>query len=221
MSAYVRAYIPACESYDWTGGPGFNTRIVVKQNGRERRNADWSQPQHSYSLPFQGLTQADYVPIKAMHLNRRGAWGVFLYRDPLDSVASQEVFAIAEAGQTTFQLAKQSAIDGVPYERMVRALYLPDPQNPGGVVPAPVSVRVNGAATTSYTLDPDTGVIVFASPMAGGEVLDWSGSFSLWVRFVSDRLPFTIVNRGQAGYFVEGAIDLLEMPAPVTGDITS
>ena len=94
--AYVRAYIPTCETYGWTGGPVFSTRIVTRQNGRENRNADWAQPQHEFALPFQGLTQDQYVPIKRMHLNRRGAWGVFLYRDRSDDRAVDETFALGD-----------------------------------------------------------------------------------------------------------------------------
>ena len=213
--AYVRAYIPTCETYGWTGGPVFSTRIVTRQNGRENRNADWAQPQHEFALPFQGLTQDQYVPIKRMHLNRRGAWGVFLYRDRLDSEADQEVFAIAEAGQDTFQLLKNSTINGVGYQRLVRALYRPDPADPGQALDSDIVIRVDGAPTTAFTLNRDTGEVVFDAPMTGGELLDWSGVFSIWVRFVSDKLPFTIVNRGSATFYVEGSIDLLEMAPPV------
>lgn len=212
--AYVRAYIPTCETYGWAGGPGFNTRIVTRQNGRENRNADWDQPQHSFSLPFRALSQAQYVPIKQMHLNRRGAWGVFLYRDRLDSTAEDETFAIAEAGQTSFQLLKNSTIAGVVYQRLVRALYVPDPGDPGEAIDSPIQIYVDGVPTSAYTLDRDTGEVVFDSPMAGGEVLSWSGSFSIWVRFAVDKLPFVIVNRGATSFYVEGSVDLLEMPPP-------
>ncbi len=215
--SYIRRFIPTCETYGWTGGPSFNTRIVRKLNRRERRNADWDQPEHFFTLPFQGLTQAKYAPIKRMHLNRRGAWGVFLYCDRLDDTATNELFAVAEAGQDTFQLAKQSELDGVPYQRFVFALYLPDPNDPGAAMDAPVAISVDGVPTTAYTLDRDTGKVVFDSPLAGRELLTWSGRFSLWVRFESDKLPFTIVNRGAGGFFIEGSINLLEEPPPLPG----
>lgn len=216
MSAdgYIRRFIPACEGYGWTGGPGFETRIVRKLNGRERRNADMDQPEHSYSLPFQGLTQLQYAPIKRMHLNRRGAWGVFLYRDPLDDTAVDELLAIAAPGQTTFQLAKESDLDGVPYSRLIRALYEPDPAEPGGALESVIQITKDGAPFASFSVDYDSGQVI-TSPMVGGEVLRWSGRFALWVRFVSDKLPFTIINHGADGYFIEGSIDLLEQPPPV------
>ena len=214
---YIRRYIPTCETYGWTGGPGFSTRIVTRLNGRSRRNADWDQPVHSFTLPFQGLTQERYAPIKRMHLNRQGALGVFLYRDRLDDIAADDLFAVAQPGQTEFRLAKQSELDGIPYERRVCALYIPDPDNPGAALDAPVAIAVNGTPTTAYTLDRDTGELVFDTPMTGGEALTWTGRFSLWVRFESDRLPFTIINRNADSYLIEGSITLVEEPAPLPG----
>ena len=218
MSEYVQAYIKTCEAYGWSGGPGFNTRIVPKLNGRERRNADWDQPQHSYEVPFQNITQPLYAPIKQMHLHRRGAWGVFLYRDRLDWQAEDELFAVAEAGQDEFQLAKTSVIDGVAYLRYVYALYVPDPASSASsyqeAADSDVAITVDGTPTSAYTLDRDRGTVLFDPPMAGGEVLRWSGTFSLWVRFQNDKLPFSIDNRSGGQYVTNGSVQLLEMPPP-------
>lgn len=215
MSEYLRAYIAACEGYGWEGGPEFKTTIVQLQNGRENSNADWVLPRHFFSVPFNNIRKGRYASIKQMHMNRRGRWGKFLYRDRLDYEATDEVFAVAEAGQDTFQLAKVSTIDGVSYLRHVFALYVPEPA--GDAQDAPFTLTVNGTPTTAFTLDRDRGLVILDSPAAGGEVLAWSGAFSLWVRFDNDRLPFSIDNRtgGAAGeYVVNGQVDLLECPPP-------
>jgi len=209
---YIRRFIPTCESYGWEGGPGFNTRIVTKANGRERRNADWSQPQHSYSAPFQNITQDQYAPIKQMHLNRRGAWGCFLFRDRLDDVAQNEVFAVADAGQTEFQLSKNASLDGVQYLRTVTALY--SPGSDGDAEDSAITITRNGAAFTAFTLDRDTGKVTTDSGMSNGDVLRWSGQFAVWVRFQSDRLPFSIDARSADSFAIVGSVDLLEQPAP-------
>lgn len=212
MSEYLKAYIPACEGYGWEGGPEHRTTIVQLRSGRERRNAAWAQPQHFFSLPFVNLTQPQYAPIKQMHMNRRGRWGVFLYRDQLDNRAENELFAIAEAGQDTFQLGKWSIIDGVSYYREVTALY--QPVADGSAATATPSVTVNGSPASGFAIDHDRGVIVFDSPMAGGEQLRWTGGFSLWVRFDNDRLPFSIDNKSGGEFVVNGQVDLLEMAPP-------
>lgn len=212
MSEYLRAYIPACEGYGWEGGPEHRTNIVQLRSGRERRNAMWVQPQHFFSLPFSNISQPEYAPIKQMHMNRRGRWGVFLYRDRLDDTADDALLGVAEAGQTEFQLGKWSIIQGVSYYRHVTAMYVEG--DDGDAVPVDPEVTVDGAAAIGMTTDYDRGVIIFENPMAGGEILRWSGDFSLWVRFDNDRLPFSIDNRSGRSFVVNGQVDLLEMPPP-------
>lgn len=212
MSDYIRAFIATCEAFGWEGGPSFNTRIVTKANGRERRNADWDQPQHAFTAPFMNILQEQYAPIKEMHLNRRGAWGCFLYRNRLDDTATNELFAVAEPGQTEFQLSKWSVLDGVAYQRKVFALYTPDPDSPGVALESPISITADGTPIAA-TVDPDRGLVVTA-PMSGGEIMRWTGQFSLWVRFRSDSLPFSIDNKSGGQFVVNGSVDLLEMPPP-------
>lgn len=218
MSAYVRAYIEACEAYGWQGGAGFKTRILMLKNGRERRNADRDQPQHQFTVPFSNLQQSEYAPIKRMHLNRRGAWGGFLYRDRLDDTATNELVGIALAGQDTFQLSKVSEIDGVEYFRYVYALYSPDPDLPGWFTDSAVSVTVDGTPETAFTLDRDTGLLVFDTPLSGGEEVRWTGAFSLWVRFENDYLPFSIDNKSNGEFVTNGSVSLLEIAPPAIGE---
>ena len=171
------------------------------------------------------MTAEEFARLKRQKILRWGipgvvvaiALGVFLYRDRLDDTATDDLFAVAKPGQTEFRLAKQSELDGIPYERRVCALYIPDPDNPGAALDAPVAIAVNGTPTTAYTLDRDTGELVFDTTMTGGEALTWTGRFSLWVRFESDRLPFTIINRNADSYLIEGSITLVEEPAPLPG----
>lgn len=214
MSAYRRAYIPTCESYGWDGGPGYQTTIAPLPNKHERSNADCDQPQHFFSLPFQNIDVTQYAPIKQMHMNCRGRWGRFLYRDRLDSVVDDELLAVATAGQDTFQLGKWSVIDGVEYFRHIYALLAPAPNGKDAIEVTPV-ITVDGVATTDFIVDHDRGIVVFDSPMSGDEVIRWSAScFSLWVRFDNDRLPFSIDNKSGGEFVVNGTVELLEIPPP-------
>lgn len=210
--SYLRAYIPACEGYGWEGGPEFNTRIVRMSNGRERRNAEWSQPQHFYAVPFSNLTQTQYAPIKQMHLNRRGRWGCFLFRDRLDDYADNEVFAVAAAGQTEFQLAKWSVIEGVVYHNEINAIYLP--ADDGSAESNAITITVNGSTAGAHVIDRDRGIVTFNSSPGDGAILRWTGGFSRWVRFDQDRLPFSIDNKSGDEFVVNGSVELLEQPPP-------
>ena len=210
--SYLRAYIRACEGYGWEGGPEFSTRIVRMANGRERRNAEWSQPQHFYAVPFANLVQSQYAPIKQMHLNRRGRWGCFLFRDRLDDYADDEAFAVAEAGQTEFQLAKWSVIDGVSYHNEINAIYLPN--DDGSAQSNTIEITVDGNPAGSHVIDRDTGIVTFDAAPGDGAILRWTGGFSRWVRFDQDRLPFSIDNKSGGEFVVNGGVELLEQPPP-------
>lgn len=219
MSIYIRKYISTCEGFGWQVAPTYNTRIVPMRNKSERRNAEWDQPRHQFTVPFNNILQPAWVPIKRMHMNRRGAWGAFLYSDPLDHTAVDEVFAIAVAGEDTFQLAKRSEIEGVDYFREVDAIY--EPGDDGDAEIPTLVVYVDGTPTTAYTLNHDTGQIVFDTPMTGGEVLSWTGPFSVWVRFENDALPFSIDNKSGGHFVVNGTVSLIQVRAPADGEIDS
>lgn len=217
---YLRKYIPACETFGWVGGPEFFTRIVEMRNGRERRNAEWANARHRFQLPYGNLSSADYAKIKSHHLVCRGRLHNFLYQDRLDHAAQAAVFGVAEPGQTAFQLGKTSELDGVSYFREVNCLYRPDPNppedQPGASIEIVPVIMVDGTPTTAFSIDPDTGAGEFDSPLTGGEVLTWSGEFSIWVRYDNDHLPWSIDNRFASGpYAISGTVDLIEMPPPV------
>lgn len=211
--SHRRAFIKACETFGWTGGPGFDTRIVQMANGRERRNANWDQPQHSFLLPYGNIDEAAYTSILQMFLNVRGRNDAFLYRNRLNFRATDELFAVAEPGQTEFQLSKLSTIAGATYLMQVHALLVPDPNDSAIAVEYDPTITVNGAPTTSFVTDHDRARVVFA-PMTGGEVLRWSGQFSHWVRFGSDKFDMTIENKGPKGFFISGDLELQEVAAP-------
>lgn len=213
--SYLRKFISTCEAFGWTGGPGFNTDIQQLRSGRETRNADWMHVQHFYSVPFLNIVHSLYQPIKQMHVVCRGRLGCFLYRDRADDYADDQLFAVAEAGQTEFQLCKISTLDGVSYQRNVYALYEPDTDGDALEVDPEITVDDTPASESDYTVDHDRALIVFNTPMTGGEVLRWSGAFAVWVRFDNDRLPFSIDNKSGGEFVLNGSIDLLEMFPPL------
>lgn len=198
--AYINAHLAPCPGYGWEGGPEFRTQIVELQNGRERRNAEWSQAKHRYSAPFMNISKEAYRQIKEMHLVCRGQLHCFKFRDTLDNSASQEFFAVGDGVTTSFQLSKTSSIGGVGYTRGVYAI---DNLRP-------FLITVNGDEVEGYTVDTDRGLVLFEDPPAPGDVLRWSGGFDVWVRFSEDYLPFTLDNPNA----VNGSVNLIEVAPP-------
>lgn len=208
---YMRAYLKATQSWGWSGGGEFKTRIVERLNGRENRNADWHNPRHKYALSFQHLSKPVYRTLKQHHMVAQGALRPFLFSDGLDDVAEDDVFAIAEPGQQSFQLGCISEIDGIAYQRKVFALYREDPDNLGAALPVTPTIKVGGTPASSWTFDHDRGIAVAPAPMSGGEVLTWSGPFSVWVRFEEDWLPFSYDEPNG----IYGQVNLIEVSPPI------
>jgi uncharacterized protein (TIGR02217 family) len=210
--SYLKAYIPGCEGYGFSGGPEFKTRIKVLANGRERRNADWDNERNRYTLPFLNLTPDKYLPIRQHFQVCRGMLHNFLYQDPLDDEAVNEQFALGNGVDIEFQLSKLSVTDGVFYQRVVTALYSEGPD--GSAIDVTPVITVNGVVNGSVTFDRERGKVIFLSPPANLSVLRWSGAFSVWVRFDQDWLPFSLDSQNQAGYAHNGSVSLMEVPPP-------
>ena len=221
MEVYIREYIRACEAYGWQGGPEFNTAIQQMANKREKRNAQWSQSRFFASLPFLNIDPTSYRNILDMFEDRMGRWGAFLYRDPIKDVATDAEFAVAEAGQTEFQLGIMVGQIGRQRRVDVHALYVPELDSSGEASPADITIKIDGVATTAFTVDYDRGIVTFDAPPGVDAVLTWSGRYSHWVRFDQDRLPFSIDNRSGQDYVLNGAIDLIGVPPPRLEDALS
>lgn len=208
--AYLKTYIPACEGYGWTGAPKFQTRVEVLMNGRERRNGDWAQEKNQYTIPFLNLTDEEYASVRQVFQVCRGMLHAFLYYDPRDNQAVNEVFAIAD-GSAEYQLSKASTLDGVTYQRQINALYTPN--DDGTASQATPIITANGTPI-AVTVDYERAIIMPTSPPTPGAVLRWSGAFSVWVRFNADWLPFSIDSRNHRTAAHNGSVELIELPAP-------
>ena len=208
---YLKTYIPACEGYGWTGGSEFKTRVEVLLNGRERRNGDWAQGRHKYVIPFLNLDDDGYRSVRQVFEVARGMLHAFLYFDPRDNLATNEIFAVAETGRTEYPLSKASTLDGVTYQRQINALYTPN-DNGTASQSTPV-ITVNGTPT-AVTVDYDRALVIFSPAPTAGATLRWTGYFSVWVRFNSDWLPFSIDSRNQRTAAHNGSVELIELPAP-------
>lgn len=194
--AYLDAYIEECPAYGWQGGGEFKTIVEEMASGRENRNAEWAQVRHRYSMSFLNITKAAYRNIKQLHLVARGRLHCFKFRDQLDYEATNEIFGVGTGARTSWQLIKQSLIDGVSYQREV-------------YVVEQIVVRVNGTPTT-VTVDQDRGIVTFPVAPSNGAALTWTGTFAVWVRFDMDYMPFSLDNPDATN----GQVDLLEMPPP-------
>lgn len=110
---FVEAQFPPLISYEATGGPEFQTDLVVVNSGAEFRNQNWSQARRRYDVGYAARKPAAYNPLKAFFHSVGGRAIAFRFKDWSDyQVASGEGFFL-KLTTTTFQLLKRyTAVSG-------------------------------------------------------------------------------------------------------------
>lgn len=192
----IDAELVVCPSFGWQGGPEFNTLIKQLRNGHERRRALWQEAKHHYMLPFQNITNTEYlVQLKSAFLAARGSAESFLVKDNSDYLANAEIFGAGDGVAVAFDLYIVRLFGSANYAR--RILY---PVNP--------VFYVDGIPAAATFFD---GRVVFDDPPADDAVLSWSGEFRVAVRFATDAFPMTIDNRSGAEMIMNGSVELREV----------
>lgn len=200
MTAYATE-LDLCPAFGWQGGPEFNTRITMLKSGHERRNANWAQMRHHYTLPFQNITDDAYLgDLKAVFLAMLGQAHSFLAKDHSDFEATVEALGTTPSGSTPVQLKKTYTFGSATYTRNI-------------LKPKAGSVTVyqNGTSKAG-TFSTTTGLFTPTTAWTGGATLTWTGQFFVPVRFASDLLQMSIDNkRDGVAYAMNGSAELIEV----------
>ncbi len=167
-------------------------------NGKEKRNQRYSQALFEYEVGFppQGYEAATITAVK--NLGRASRWGAIPFRfrdfDPSMSVLDMEVIGVGNGADQVFQCKKSWTAGGTTSSRTVTR---------------PVTglqVYVNGVlktVVTHYTIDYNTGTIVFDTAPPDGHEVAVNGLFDILVRFNKE-------------YEAEGLTHALENSTPFT-----
>jgi uncharacterized protein (TIGR02217 family) len=196
----IATVLDIAPAYGWQGGPEFNTRIVTLKNGHERRNANWAQVRHRFTLPFQNIKNPDYLTrLKSVFLAVRGQTHSFLAKDWSDYQATGESLGVAPAGSAAVQLQKIATFGAATYTRTIT-------KPKAGTV----TVYQTGVAKAG-TFDTATGLFTPTTAWTEGEPLTADFEFYVPVRFASDMLPMSIDNRSGRGYVMNGSTEVIEV----------
>jgi uncharacterized protein (TIGR02217 family) len=187
-----------CPAYGWQGGPLARTRIRSLRNGHERRNVEADVMRHRFTLPFQNITNMDYLAeLKNAHAAMYGMAHSFLVKDWTDFTATNESLGLAPSGSTPVQLVRN-----YPFGPVNRTRNITKPV--AGAV-----IRQNGVVKAG-TLNTLTGLFTPTTSWTPGATLTWTGEFLVPVRFDNDFLAFSLDGRSKGEAFVNGSIELIE-----------
>ncbi len=164
--------------------PTFSTIVASHVSGREAREANYQNPIWRFELTFDALASnaASYPgagaqslqSLMGFYLQCRGPYGTFLYTDPTDNAAVNQVVAAGDGATASFTLARSLGgfLESV------------------GWVTNVAQVTVGGVAQGSgwSLVAPNT--LVFATAPASGALIGASFSYAFQCRFEDDAMDF-------------------------------
>lgn len=191
-------------SYGFSGGPTFATTRVQLVSGREKRNAERSNPKWRFSAPYENIPDEYISEVRNAYIACWGPVESFRFKDWTDYQLNDVVIGTA-VGDTneTMQIVKPytfgtktvnhiitKPVDSIKYNKA------------NGYVEDSVALSVTADDTPiSFAVDYDTGILTFT--VSAGEVIRVTGEFDFCVHFDEDSLDFTIANwRAHTGEIV-------------------
>lgn len=161
-----------------TGGPAFNTTILVLSSGYEQRNQNWERSRGRWEIAY-GPDAATQQTILAFFYARRGRAFGFRFKDWSDyQILGPQEIGTGDDTTTQFQVFKRYTDTGGTFDRSVTRL-----------VDTTVQVYLNSVLQVSgFTIDNNTGVITFLTAPANGVNVAVACEFDVPVRFDTDEL---------------------------------
>lgn len=194
------AQLPALPGLAWSRmkKPEWSTGIQRSRSGRETRTRYWQEPLTTFSLPYEFLrdrANARELDTLMGFVNARaGRFDSFLYQDPGDGYALNQVIGTGNGVQTIFQL--QRTLGG-----STQRIADPDLATMtfgGGMwdyADDPLMWSADGN-TPMWTADAGSftylggGRIQFDTPPASGQQVAWSGGYYYRCRFTADQQDY-------------------------------
>lgn len=207
MAFFETPRFPDRIAFGAQGGPGFSTAVIAVVSGAESRISEWSYPLHAWDLSQAVQKQADFEVLRAHFMSVRGRLHGFRFKDWTDYACSYSEGRVSGLTTTTFQLLKRYTSGAQTLDRKI-------------IKPIASGFGLKDGATlltltTDYTLDATTGIVTTVVPRTAAN-LTWAGEFDVPMRYDTDQLRGTIVNKNPTDGFLHTweAIPIVELRAP-------
>lgn len=165
-----------------SGGPKFQTTVIMMGSGREQRNQDWADARGEWNIAYGIDDRKAYTEILSFFRARRGRARGFLFKDWSDYQLTDGPLGLGDGTVKNFQLVKVYEFGGPhPY---VRKLTRP--------VASTVVVRLDGMVQNSGWSLQAGGVVSFAVAPVVGKAVTASCEFDVPVRFDTDQFDIKL-----------------------------
>lgn len=188
----MTAIFPALPGLGWsvTKAPRFASRVQRAVSGRELRVLDQPYPIWNWTLTYALLRDKWYArgaaglgvgydelrTLAGFFLQQQGMLTPFLFDDPTDDAVSGQAIGAGDASASSFQLVRNMGgfAEPITAPNTLAAVYF------NGVLQSPAG----------YAVDPNSGLVTFATPPPAGQAI--TADFTYWfrVRFADDTAEF-------------------------------
>lgn len=165
-----------------TGGPEFNTTIVISSSGYEYSNSNWAQDRYRYDIGNRLLGKAEKDYLMAFFKARRGKGQGFRFKDYSDFKATSSLIGLGTGTATQFQLYKNYTVNS---DIVNRKIVKP--------VNGTLALTVNGGAPGTNSVNYSTGIVTFTTPPANGHEVRATFEFDVPVRFDVDKFELEVL----------------------------
>lgn len=207
--AHLDIYLERAPGFDWDADPNWNTTVVKLKNKSSRRNANWTEPESTFVVPF-GFEGSDehLAAMDVFHICK-GRKNAFRTRNWLFYRANDWKFGYGDGVTREFQLGRLIELGGQSTMIPAYALSL-DPD-----APTPVA-KVSGVAAGAV-FNNRTGKVLFDTAPALAAPLTWTGWFDHWVFWATDNFPMRIITRSGGEQVAVYQANLVQAEPPEEG----
>lgn len=160
--------------------PSFSNIAQVGVSGRRTSVRQQLEPRWNYEVAVEFARNRDgfneFSSLLTVYQACYGSFGTFLFNDKSDNTAVDQPIGVGNGTATQFYLLR--TLGGFS-QRIA-----------GAALNGAVTIKLNGVATTAYTMDAN-GVITFTSPPGIGAGISWSGAYYWLCRFDEDQLDLS------------------------------
>ena len=189
--AFINERFPEDISYGSTGGPTWNTDVLILKSGFESRNANWGQMRYKFNAAMGVRSNSQLEDLIAWFNAAQGRTHGFRFKDWTDYSSAAFGNAITDTDQNI------GIGDGVETEFQLIKTYTQGSQSRVRPITMPVANTTivaldNVSQPNGWTVDVTTGIITFNSPPGNNVVVSAGFEFDIPVRFDTDQLSISI-----------------------------
>jgi len=150
----------------------------VLSGGHERRNQNWEYPRERWNVAYSIKSDSDITALLDFFYARAGKAHTFRFRSPIDYEGTDEDLGDGEGDQTNYQLVKNYTSGDTTFARKITK-----------PVSGTITVYVDSVEESGYSVDTDTGMVTFDTPVASGASVTATFEFDIEARFDTDFVP--------------------------------